>query len=92
MGDISVIARQLSDKYVQYGWCGNAGYPETVGARLWKYYNTSEMVEYLFGLGQLRQLCAPGGETSNDTLGLKFQLHREHTILFLLMLWSKHSR
>lgn len=66
MGDISVIARRLSDKYVQYGWSGNAGYPGTVGARLWMYYNTPEMVEYLFGLGQLRQLCKPGSETSAD--------------------------
>lgn len=68
MGDISVIARRLSEKNVQYGWSGNAGYPETVGARLWSYYNTPEMVEYLFSLGQLRQLCAPGGETSDDIL------------------------
>lgn len=66
MGDISVIARRLSDKYVQYGWGGNAGYPGTVGTRLWMYYNTPEMVEYLFGLGQLRQLCKPGSENSAD--------------------------
>lgn len=23
MGDVSMIARRLSDKYVQYGWSGN---------------------------------------------------------------------
>lgn len=56
MGDISVIARRLSDKYVQYGWCGNGGYLRTVGARLLAWYDTPDMVEYLFGLGQLQHL------------------------------------
>jgi len=31
MGDISIIARRLSDRYVQYGWSGNGGYFKTVG-------------------------------------------------------------
>ena len=47
MGDVSIIARRLSDKYVQYGWCGNGGVFSSVGTRLWEDYNTPEMVEYL---------------------------------------------
>lgn len=63
MGDISVIARRLSDKYIQYGWSGNGGYFSTVGARLLAWYDTPDMVEYLFGLGQLRHLWKPHSET-----------------------------
>lgn len=66
MGDVSVIARRLSNKYVQYGWSGNGGYFSTVGARLLAWYNTPEMVEYLFGLGQLRHLWRPGSEEQNS--------------------------
>lgn len=62
MGDVSVIARRLSDQYVQHGWSGNGGYFKTVGARLLDAYNTPDMVEYLFGLGQLRHLWKPHSE------------------------------
>lgn len=62
MGDTSVIARRLSDKYVQYGWSGNGGYFSTVGARLLTWYNTPDEVEYLFGLGQLKHLWKPHSE------------------------------
>lgn len=65
MGDVSVIARRLSDKYVQYGWCGNGGVFSSIGTRLWEDYNTPEMVEYLFSLGQLRSLWSPGSENSS---------------------------
>ena len=65
MGDVSIIARRLSDKYVQYGWCGNGGVFSSVGTRLWEDYNTPEMVEYLFSLGQLRSLWSPGSENSS---------------------------
>lgn len=65
MGDISVIARRLSDKYVQYGWCGNGGVFSSRGIRLWEDYNTPEMVEYLFSLGQLRSLWSPGSEKTS---------------------------
>lgn len=65
MGDISVIARRLSDKYVQYGWSGNGGYFKTVGLRLLTWYDTPEMVEYLFGLGQLRHLWEPHSEKTS---------------------------
>ena len=56
MGDVSIIARRLSDKYVQYGWGGNGGVFSAIGTRLWEDYNSPEMVEYLFSLGQLRSL------------------------------------
>ena len=56
MGDISIIARRLKDGHVQYGWSGNGGYYKTVGLAIEKWYTTPEMVEYLFGLGQLRLL------------------------------------
>lgn len=62
MGDISVIARRLSDRYVQHGWSGNGGYFKTVGARLLEWYDTPDMVEYLFGLGQLKHLWEPHSE------------------------------
>ncbi|MBE6909223.1 MAG: hypothetical protein E7474_06590 [Ruminococcaceae bacterium] len=62
MGDTSIIARRLSDKYVQYGWSGNGGYYECVGACLLEDYQTPEMVEYLFALGQLHQLNKPYSE------------------------------
>lgn len=62
MGDISVIARRLSGRYVQHGWSGNGGYFKAVGARLLEWYDTPEMVEYLFGLGQLKHLWEPHSE------------------------------
>lgn len=65
MGDISIIARRLSDKYVQYGWSGNGGVFSSIGTRLWADYNTPEMVEYLFSLGQLRSLWSPGSEKTS---------------------------
>lgn len=65
MGDISIIARRLSDKYVQYGWSGNGGVFSSIGTRLWEDYNSPEMVEYLFSLGQLRSLWSPGSEETS---------------------------
>ncbi len=60
MGDISIIARRLADGHVQYGWSGNGGYFRSVGLRLLAWYDDPEMVEYLFGLGQLSTLGQPG--------------------------------
>lgn len=68
MGDISVIARRLADGHVQHGWSGNGGYFSMVGSRLLKWYTEPEEVEYLFSLGQLRFLGAPGSEKG----GFKF--------------------
>ena len=62
MGDISVIARRLSDGHVQYGWSGNGGYYSMVGDRLMAWYNKPEDIEYLFGLGQMELIGAPGSE------------------------------
>ena len=50
MGDISIIARRLSDGHVQYGWSGNGGYFRNTGARLLTWYQDPEDVEYLFEL------------------------------------------
>ena len=73
MGDISMIARRLPDGRVQYGWSGNGGYCRTVGAALLCWYNTPEMVEYLFGLGQVSFLARPldGNYDGDDKLYTK---------------------
>lgn len=65
VGDISVIARRLQDGHVQYGWSGNGGYYSMVGARLLKYYQDPDAIEYLFGLGQLRRLGVPYNEINH---------------------------
>ena len=64
MGDISIIARRISDNYVQYGWSGNGGYYRTVGNRLLIWYNdqNDELIEYLFSLGEFRLLGRPYSE------------------------------
>ena len=62
MGDTSMIARRLKDGRVQYGWSGNGGTFPYVGLRLLTWYDTPDMVEYLFSLGQLRHLDEPYSE------------------------------
>lgn len=66
MGDVSIIARRLEDGHVQFGWSGNGGYFWTVGAFLLADYNSPEMVEYLFGLGQLSRIWHPQSELTSD--------------------------
>lgn len=79
MGDISIIARRLPDGRVQYGWSGNGGYCRTVGVPLLKWYNTPEMVDYLFGLGQLSCLAAPlTGEYEWDEIWHTTPIGRPH--------------
>lgn len=68
MGNISIIARRLSDRYVQYGWSGNGGYFKRVGNTLLARYVDPEMVEYLFGLGQLEFLWEPYSENWHCTI------------------------
>lgn len=63
MGDVSIIARRLSDEYVQYGWSGNGGYFRNVGERLLEWYQTPENVDYLFELGQTRLIGQVGSES-----------------------------
>lgn len=65
MGDISIIAWRLTDGHVQYGWSGNGGYYSAVGSLLNRFYKDPEMVEYLFGLGQLRHLGIPYNEVEH---------------------------
>lgn len=90
MGDISIIARRLvGGKHVQYGWSGNGGYYRSVGNKLLCYYNEPELVEYLFGLGQMRHIGKPysekGGESiihTNDMAGEPHYLGRSEREIF----------
>ena len=68
MGDISVIARRRSDGMVEFGWGGNGGYFGTVGLRLLKWYNDPEMVNYLFGMGEMRFIYKPYSENGDGWL------------------------
>lgn len=72
MGDISIIARRLSDGHVQYGWSGNGGYFKMVGVRLLLWYQDPEDVEYLFELGQTRLIGQVGSERGGYS---KFETH-----------------
>lgn len=65
MGDVSVIARRMGNGQVQYGWSGNGGTFPFTGLRLLYWYDDPEMVEYLFGLGQLRHLYEPHSEETD---------------------------
>lgn len=42
MGDISIMARRLTDGHVQYGWSGNGGCFKNVGLRLLLWYQKPE--------------------------------------------------
>ena len=69
MGDISIIARRLEGgTRVQYGWSGNGGYYSSVGNRLHCYYDDPELVEYLFGLGQMRHIGKPYSENGGGSI------------------------
>lgn len=65
MGDISIMARRLTDGHVQYGWSGNGGYFKNVGLRLLLWYQKPEDVEYLFELGQTGRIGKKGSERGN---------------------------
>ena len=89
MGDISIIARRLSDGHVQYGWSGNGGYFDMVGARLLKWYQNPKDVEYLFELGQTRLIGQVGSEKggfsyfeSHDPIGEAFWTGRTERMIF----------
>lgn len=69
MGDISVMARRLEDrKNIQYGWSGNGGYYSNTGARLLTWYDDPQLVDYLFGLGQLALIGKPGSEKGGEAM------------------------
>ena len=70
MGDISVFARRLENGQVQYGWCGNGGYYKSVGAKLLEWYSEPSKVEYLFSLGQTRNIGKPGSEHGGASIML----------------------
>ena len=56
MGDTSIIARRLSEQYVQYGWGGNGGVYYPKGEILLEDYDDPDTVEYLFGLGLMSHI------------------------------------
>ena len=66
MGDISIIARRLSDQYVQYGWGGNGGVYFPRGEILLEYYDDPDAVKYLFGLGQMAHIWVPYSEKTGS--------------------------
>lgn len=89
MGDISIIARRLSDEYVQYGWSGNGGYFSNTGERLLDWYQAPENVEYLFELGQTRLIGQVGSESggygwyeTHQLTGEGFWLGRTERMIF----------
>ena len=64
MGTINILARRRADGAVQYGWSGS-WHAKNVGQVLDEWYRNDAMVDYLFGLGQVANLCAPLSETCN---------------------------
>ena len=75
MGDLSIIARRLSDKYVQYGFCGGSGFFNNVGFRIYSWYykrkmeefpDYDDLIEYLFSLGETDQIGLPGSENGGQ--------------------------
>lgn len=66
MGDTSIIARRLSDQYVQYGWGGNGGVYFPMGEILLEYYDDPDAVKYLFNLGQLAHVWYPHSEETGS--------------------------
>ena len=68
MGDVSIIARRLEGgTRVQYGWSGNGGYYKVVGNRLLCWYDDPKLVEYLFGLGQMKFIGKPESEKGGES-------------------------
>ena len=65
MGDTSIIARRLADGSIQYGWSGNGGTLDIRGEILDCYYDTPELVDYLFSLGQMELIAAPHSEETD---------------------------
>ena len=75
MGDLSIIARRLSGKYVQYGFCGGSGFFNNVGFRIYSWYykrksedfpDYDDLIEYLFSLGETDQIGLPGSENGGQ--------------------------
>ncbi|MBQ7609043.1 MAG: hypothetical protein IJU76_13925 [Desulfovibrionaceae bacterium] len=68
---------------MQYGWSGNGGYFQSVGARLLEWYNTQDdaLIKYLFELGQLESLGRPGSERGGFPLFYTHSLtHKNHYV------------
>lgn len=67
MGDIGIIARRLKDGHVQYGWSGNGGYFKNTGLSLLEWYDDPDIIEYLFGIGEMKYIGAPGSENGGSS-------------------------
>ena len=85
MGNISIMARRFSDGHVQYGWSGNGGYFSFTGAHLLEWYQNSDAVEYLFGLGQTACVGRVGSENGGCSNGII--LFRDRFVLSCLWNW-----
>jgi len=83
MGTHSCIARRLSKKAIQYGNIVNDGYLEYVGRVLADFYNSPELVEKLFALGQLETLGLPGSESKTGR-----GMMDPHTGTFSTRIWN----
>ncbi len=66
MGTPGYIVRRLSPEYIQYGYCGQSGYYSISGERLLEWYNDPDIMDYLFGLGQLSLIGKPGSERGGE--------------------------
>ena len=98
MGNISIMARRFSDGHVQYGWSGNGGYFSFTGAHLLQWYQNSDAVEYLFGLGQTACVGRVGSENggcsimeTNAPTGRPFWLGNTEREIFSKINWIDYG-
>ena len=98
MGNISIMARRFSDGHVQYGWSGNGGYYSFTGAHLLEWYQNSDAVEYLFGLGQTACVGRVGSENggcsimeTNAPTGRPFWLGNTEREIFSKINWIDYG-
>ena len=75
MKDACIIARRLEDERVQYGCGGFCGDFWNAGRKLLGYYDNPQLVEYLFGLGELNFLGLPGSEKGKQEVALSHVLN-----------------
>ena len=106
MGEINIIARRLSDKYIEYGYCGGGIFVHN-GLRLMNWYykrkmdecpQYEDMIDYLFSLGETQIIGSPGSEKGGQKMILSFQLNnrpytvgRTERIMFSQYLFSDHG-
>ncbi len=83
MGEINIIARRLSDKYIEYGYCGGGTFAHT-GLRIMTWYSKRKMkeypqyediIDYLFSLGETKLIGMPGSENGGQKRLLSHDLY-----------------